>query len=57
MMHGPTNIRIPLVQNSDTWPAFVNTVMIVGILKGAAVSREDDWLFAPQEGFGYTQIF
>ena len=53
MTHGPTNIRIPLVQDIDQWPAFVNTVMILGSLQEAAVSRGDD----PQEGLSYTQIF
>jgi len=57
MMTGPTNIRIPLIQYSDQWLAFVNIVMILGILQGAAVSWGDDWLFASQEGFGYTQIY
>jgi hypothetical protein len=49
--------RIRLVQVSDQWQAFVNTVMILRILQAAAVSRANDWLFALQEGLGYTQIF
>jgi hypothetical protein len=49
--------RIRLVQGSDQWRTFVNIVVILGIIQGAAVSRADDWLFAPQEGPGYTQIF
>jgi hypothetical protein len=49
--------RNRLVQVSDQWRAFVNTVMILGILQGAAVSRANEWIFAPSEGLGYTQIF
>jgi hypothetical protein len=49
--------EIRLVLVSDQWRAFVNTVMILGILQEAAVSRANDWLFAPQEGLGYTHIF
>jgi hypothetical protein len=46
--------RICLGKDSDQCRAFVNTVMI---LQEAAVSGANDWLFAPQEGLGYTQVF